>query len=96
VDGEGIHQATKSGKIATKTIIDPKWNYKPELQDLLKYHRYGRWIIPCILVFPKLSQSIIEGQGGMLMPVISTIVTLADSVKFIQRVAFGIIGKWTF
>jgi hypothetical protein len=38
-DEEGIYQAIRSG--AARAIIDPKWNYKPEVRDLLKYHRYG-------------------------------------------------------
>jgi len=31
--------STKLLKRAANCIIDPKWNYKPELRDLLKYHR---------------------------------------------------------
>jgi len=92
-DGEGIYQAIKSGEIAAKCIIDPKWNYKPELRDLLKYHRYGGWAIPLIVTFPNISRAAIEGLGGMLMPAISTVVPLAGSLKFVQSAAFGIIGK---
>jgi hypothetical protein len=85
VDGEGIYQAIKSGEIAAKCIIDPKWNYRPEVRDLLKYHRYGGWIIPWMLVFPKLSRNIAENLGKMFMPVISTVVPLVGSIKFVQR-----------
>jgi len=93
VDGEGIYQAIKSGEIAAKAIMDPKWNYRPEIRDLLKYHRYGGWAIPLLVAFPGLSRSVVEGLGGMFMPAISTIVPIAGSIKFIQRAAFGIIGK---
>jgi len=93
IDGEGIYQAIKSGEIAARCIIDPGWNYRSELQDLLKYHRYGGWAISLLVTFPKLSRSIAEGLGGMFMPLISTIVSMAGSVKFIQRAAFGIVGK---
>ncbi len=40
---KGIYQAIKSG--AAGAIIDPKWNYKPDLPDLLKHHGFGGWII---------------------------------------------------
>jgi len=93
VSGEGIYQAIRSGEIAAKCITDPEWNYKPELQDLLKYHRYGGWAIPWMVAFPGLSRAYIEGLGGMLMPAISTIVPVAGSLKFLQRAAFGILGK---
>jgi len=93
VDGEGIYQAIRSGEIAAKAIIDQKWNYQSELRDLLKYHRYGGWAIPLLVAFPKLSRSIAEGLGGMFMPAISTVVPLVGSIKFVQRAAFGIIGK---
>jgi Dehydrogenases (flavoproteins) len=93
VDGEGIYQAIRSGEIAAKAIIDPKWNYKSELKDLGRYHRYGGWIIPWMLVFPKLSRRIVENLGGMFMPPISTIVPLVGSMKFVQRAALGILGK---
>jgi len=74
-------------------IIDPKWNYKSELRDLLKYHRYGGWIIPWMTAFPKLSRNIVENLGGMFMPAISTIVPIVGSIKFVQRACLGIIGK---
>jgi len=92
-DGEGIYQAIRSGEIAAKAIIDPKWNYRPELQDLLKYHRYGGWVIPLLVAFPGLSRRIVEGLGGMFMPTISALVPIAGSLKFIQRAGFGILGK---
>jgi len=63
-DEEGIYQAIRSG--TARAIIDPKWNYGSEVRDLLKYHRYGGWIISWILVFPKLSRNIVENLGGML------------------------------
>jgi Dehydrogenases (flavoproteins) len=63
-DGEGICQAIRSGEIAARAIIDPNWNYKSELRDLLKYHRYGGWIIPWMTAFPKLSRNIGENLGG--------------------------------
>ena len=93
VDGEGIYQAIKSGEIAAKCIIDPKWNYRPEVRDLLRYHRYGGWIIPWMLVFPKLSRNIAENLGGMFMPAISTVVPLVGSLKFVQKSVLGIIGE---
>jgi geranylgeranyl reductase len=93
IDGEGIYQAIRSGEIAAKCIIDPKWNYKSELRDLIKYHRYGGWLFPWMLVFPKLSRNIVEGFGGMMMPAISTIVPLVGSMKFVQGAALGILGK---
>ncbi len=93
IDGEGIYQAIKSGEIAAKAIIDPKWNYNPELKDLLKYHRFGGWLFPWMLMFPKLSRNIVENLGGMLMPAISTVVPVVGSIKFLQRAAFGIVGK---
>jgi hypothetical protein len=48
-DEEGIYQAIRSG--AARAIIDPKWNYGSEVRDLIKYHRYGGWIIPRMTVF---------------------------------------------
>ena len=66
VDGEGIYQAIRSGEIAAKTIIDPKWNYKPELRDLLRYHKYLGWLLPWMLVFPDFSRKLIENLEGML------------------------------
>jgi len=55
-------------KTAAKAIIDPKWNYKPELQDLLKYHRFGGWGVSLLVAFPGLSRRVAEGLGGMLRP----------------------------
>jgi hypothetical protein len=92
-DGEGIYQAIRSGEIAAKCIIDPKWRYKSELRDLIKYHRFGGWGIPWLVAFPGLSRRIAEGLGGMLMPAISAIVPLAGSIKFIQKAGFGILRK---
>ena len=92
-DGEGIYQAIRSGEIAARAIIDPKWNYKSELRDLLRYHRYEGWFIPWMLVFPKLSRNIAENLGGMFMPAISTIVPLVGSMKFVQKSVWGIVGK---
>jgi len=92
-DGEGIYQAIRSGEIAAKTIMDPKWNYKPEIQELTKYHRYLGWLFPWVVAFPGLSRGIAEGLGGMFMPAISTIVPIAGSLKFVQRAGFGILGK---
>jgi flavin-dependent dehydrogenase len=89
----GIYQAIRSGEIAAKCIVDPKWNYRSELNDLLKYHKMGGWIIPWMLVFPKLSRSMAEGLGGMFMPAISTVVPIVGSIKFVQRACWGIIGK---
>jgi hypothetical protein len=92
-DGEGIYQAIRSGEIAARAIVDPKWNYRSELLDLLKCHRYGGWAIPLLVAFPKLSRNIAEGLGGMFMPAISTIVPVVGSIKFVQRACLGIFGK---
>jgi len=46
----------------------PERNYRPEVQDLLKYHRFGGWAIPWLVAFPGLSRTVIEGLGGMLRP----------------------------
>ena len=48
-----------------QVIIDPKWNYRSELRDLLRYHKMGGWIIPWMLIFPKLSRDIAENLGGL-------------------------------
>jgi len=39
-------------KTAAKCITDPKWRYKSELRDLIKYHRFGGWSIPLLVAFP--------------------------------------------
>ena len=39
IDGEGIYQPYISG--AASAIIDPKWNYRSEVRDLLRYHKMG-------------------------------------------------------
>jgi hypothetical protein len=70
--------------------MDPRSH---SIRDLLKYHKMGGWIIPWMLVFPKLSRSIAEGLGGVFMPAISTIVPVVGSIKFVQKSALGIIGK---
>jgi len=92
-DEEGIYQALKSGEIAAKCIIDPRWNYKPELRDLVRYHRYLGWLYPWIVAFPRTSRAAFEGLGGMLIPAVSTVVPLVGSIKFLQRAGFNILGK---
>jgi len=90
---EGIYHAVKSGEIAAKAIMDPKWNYRPEVQGLVRYHRYLGWLFPWLVTFPGLSRKAIEGLGGMFMPALSSIVPPIASSKLVQRTAFGILGK---
>jgi geranylgeranyl reductase len=89
LDGEGIYQAVKSGEIAAKCIVDPKWNYRSELQDLLKYHRSLGWLLPWMVAFPRLFQKLVENLGGMFMPTLSNIL----SSRSVQRFVFGAMGK---
>jgi len=94
IDGEGIYQAIKSGEIAAKAIIDPKWNYKPELQDLLKYHKMGAPFINLIRVIPK---SILYDAGKTafslspkLVPMLNTFI---NTFKFIPEMGVKYLAR---
>jgi geranylgeranyl reductase family protein len=93
VNGEGIYQAIRSGEIAAKAIIEPKWNYKGELNELLRFHKYGSWALPFLTSFPGTSRRIISKFWGGFMPLISTMLSTAFSFKFAQRYVFREIAK---
>jgi len=75
-DGIEKEKSSQGCEAVAKTIIDPKWDHRSELRDLLKYHRYGGWIIPWMLVFPKLSRNLMENLGGMVMPGIASTISV--------------------
>ena len=89
LDGEGIYQAIKSGEIAAKCITDPKWNYRSDIRDLLKYHRSMGWLLPWMVAFPGVFRLLLEDLGGMLMPALSNIL----SSRSVQKFVFGSMGK---
>jgi len=39
--GEGIYQAMLSGKMVSKLILDDGYNFRKDLYELRRYHRYG-------------------------------------------------------
>jgi len=60
VTGAGIYQAFKSGEIAAKSIINPKWNYRPEIRDLLRHHRMLWWLLSIFNNHPEMCKRMIE------------------------------------
>jgi geranylgeranyl reductase len=68
---EGIYQAIKSGEIAANAIIDPKYNWKRDVRDLLRYHRIAWWALSLLNSFPSMERKIIEDAGGKAMPILA-------------------------
>jgi geranylgeranyl reductase len=89
LDGEGIYQAIKSGEIAAKVIIDPNWNYKFELKNLLKFHKYGMLFLPWVNNFPRILRNAIKNLGDFYTSLSSITFSIIGSSKLVQRATFG-------
>jgi geranylgeranyl reductase len=93
VNGEGIYQALRSGEIAAKAIIDPKWNYKGELDDLLRFHRYGAFYLPWVSGFPKISKRVLGEYGGEFTRYLSGLASFIGSLETTKKQIAALIRK---
>jgi geranylgeranyl reductase len=58
--GEGIPQAIRSGEIAAKAILDPSYNFKRDVNDLLRYHRHFSFLLTLALDSPAFTRKVFE------------------------------------
>jgi geranylgeranyl reductase len=82
---EGIYQAIRSGEIAAKSIIEPTWNYKTELRDLLRHHKYGIIYLPWVSAFPNISKKLIKEYGPEYMKYLSGVASLVGSLEITKK-----------
>jgi len=60
--GEGIPQAIRSGEIAAKAVLDPGYNFKRDVNDLLRYHRHFSFLLTLALDFPMFTKKAFESS----------------------------------